>query len=96
MTKYYELAKETQLLFSIADNENEFMNIFDKFYNEAFILNHYLKFFMLTNNFNFYTRIIQNYLVSQSHMIYSFDRYFIDIERTISYIRKRLSYIEYI
>lgn len=88
VTKYYELAKETQLLFSIADNENEFMNIFDKFYNEAFILNHYLKFFMLTNNFNFYTRIIQNYLVSQSHMIYSFDRYFIDIERTISYIRK--------
>lgn len=88
VTKYYELAKETKLLFSVSDNENEFINIFAKFYNEAFILNHYLKFFMLTNNFNFYTRIIQNYLVSQSHMIYSFNRYFIDIERTIYYIRK--------
>lgn len=87
-TNYAKLSQKTSLILSIADDENSFKSKFDLFYQEVFIINHYFKFLMFSNNCSFYTRIIQNFLVSQKHTMYSYNRYFQSLRRTISYIKQ--------
>lgn len=87
-TNYAKLSQKTSLIFSVADDENSFKSKFDLFYQEVFIINHYFKFLMFSNNCSFYTRIIQNFLVSQKHTMYSYNRYFQSLRRTISYIKQ--------
>jgi hypothetical protein len=90
ITNYAKLAQSTSLILAIADDENSFKAKFDLFYQEVFILNHYFKFLMFSNNCSFYTRIIQNFLVSQNHTMYSYNRYFQSLRRTIFYINQNL------
>lgn len=85
---YSELAKKTALFFSIAENEFEFRQTFGIFYGEIFIFNHYLKFLDISNSINFYSKIIQNFLISQSHYMFSYDRSFLTLHRTNSYINE--------
>lgn len=85
---YSELAKKTTLFFSIAENEFEFRQTFGIFYGEIFIFNHYLKFLDISNSINFYSKIIQNFLISQSHYMFSYDRSFLTLHRTNSYINE--------
>lgn len=86
VTNYANLAKQTKLFFSIAQNEYEFKKTFDSFYGELFIFNHYLKFVNLSAGSDTYMKVIQNFLVSQAHLLYSYDRTFLSISRTNSYI----------
>ncbi|RXJ82216.1 6-hydroxymethylpterin diphosphokinase MptE-like protein [Arcobacter sp. F2176] len=86
VTNYANLATKTKLYFSIAQNEYEFRKTFDSFYGEIFIYNHYLKFVNISSGSDMYMKVIQNYLVSQAHLLYSYDRTFLSISRTNSYI----------
>ncbi|WP_419766197.1 MAG: 6-hydroxymethylpterin diphosphokinase MptE-like protein [Arcobacter sp.] len=88
VTDYAELAKQTILFFSIAQNEFEFKKTFEAFYGELFIFNHYLKFVNLSSGSDIYMKTIQNFLVSQAHLLYSYDRTFLSISRTNSYINQ--------
>ena len=86
VTNYATLAKQTKLFFAVAQNEFEFKKTFDFFYGELFIFNHYLKFVNLSDSSKMYMTVIQNYLVSQPHILYSYDRTFLSLSRTNSYI----------
>lgn len=86
VTNYAKLEKEARIIFSICEDEIQFKKKFDTFYCDSFIDNHFLKFFGLTNNYSIYTRIVQNYLISQGHYLYSYDRTFLSIFRTNKYI----------
>jgi hypothetical protein len=85
---YADLSKKSKLFFSIAENEFEFRQTFEIFYGEIFIFNHYLKFLNISNSINFYSKIIQNFLISQSHYMFSYDRSFLTLNRTNSYINE--------
>jgi hypothetical protein len=86
VTNYANLATKTKLFFSVAQNDYEFKKVFDSFYGELFIYNHYLKFVNISSGSDMYIKVIQNYLVSQAHLLYSYDRTFLSISRTNSYI----------
>jgi len=85
-TNYAVLAKETKLIFSVAENDYEFKKTFEAFYGELFIFNHYLKFVNLSAGSDRYMKVVQNFLVSQAHLLYSYDRTFLSLSRTNSYI----------
>ena len=82
--KYYNLERTSKLIFSIAENENEFIRSFDDFYGVGFIYNHYLKHFMFSKNCDMYVNLIQNKLVSQWHLTYDYARIIEGLERTVS------------
>ncbi len=86
VTNYANLATKTKLFFSVAQNEYEFKKVFDSFYGELFIYNHYFKFVNISSGSDMYMKVIQNYLVSQGHLLYSYDRTFLSLSRTNSYI----------
>ncbi|WP_428024402.1 6-hydroxymethylpterin diphosphokinase MptE-like protein [Arcobacter sp.] len=86
VTNYANLAKQTKLFFSVAQNEYEFKKTFESFYGELFIFNHYLKFVNISAGSDVYMKVIQNFLVSQPHLLYSYDRTFLSLSRTNSYI----------
>ena len=86
VTNYAKLAKEAKLILAIAQDEENFKNSFESFYNDSFIFNHYFKFFKLSDSFPFYTRIIQNRLVSQKFYLYPYHRTFLSLFRTNNYI----------
>lgn len=89
VTNYSKLAQEAKIIFSIADNEFQFREKFDTLYCDSFIDNHYFKFFKLTDNCNIYMKTIQNFLISQSYYLYSYDRTFSSIFRTNTYITNK-------
>ncbi|PLY08696.1 MAG: hypothetical protein C0626_12670 [Arcobacter sp.] len=86
VTNYANLSKQTKLFFSVAQNDFEFKKTFEAFYGELFIFNHYLKFVNLSAGSDIYMKTIQNFLVSQGHLLYSYDRTFLSLSRTNSYI----------
>ena len=86
VTNYAQLSKEAKLLFAVAQEEVAFRETFNKLYAEAFVLNHYFKFFQFSGNNDLYFKTIQNFLVSQPHYLYSYDRTFLSLLRTHSYI----------
>lgn len=81
-TDYTKISKESKVIFSISENESEFKKTFESFIGEAFVYNHYLKLFKLSDETNFYIERIQRFLVSQEHLTYSFDRIFLSLYRT--------------
>ena len=86
--KYSILSKFTKIVFAVAQNENEFISSFSEFYNLGFIYNHYIKLFLFSKNCEFYTNIIQNQLLFQSHIIYSYDRLLKGLNKAVSYIEE--------
>lgn len=93
VTNYAELAKNTHLTLSIAEDEISFRKSFENFYLNSFIYNHYFKFFQLSDNFSLYTKTIQNYLVSQSFLLFSYNRSFLSLYRTHSYITQDYKFL---
>ena len=94
VTNYAKLAQEANLILSIAEDELNFRNSFDQFYNESFVFNHYFKFFQLSNNFSFYIKTIQNKLVSQDFYTYPYNRTFLSLYRTHSYIMEEYKLLD--
>ncbi|RXJ66625.1 hypothetical protein CRV08_12410 [Halarcobacter ebronensis] len=89
VTNYAQLSKETKLILSIAEDDAAFGNSFDTFYNENFIYNYYFKFFELSDSYIFYKKIIQTKLVSQSFYLYTYNRTFLSLYRTNTYILEK-------
>lgn len=88
VTDYSKIAQDSTLMLAIAQNEIEFRNHFQVFLNEAYVFNHYLKLFKLNEGLDLYINIIQNVLISQDHLIYSYNRIFRSMYRTNKYIQE--------
>lgn len=85
---YSLIAKDSNITFSVAQSEMEFRELFRKHLNEAYIFNHYIKLFKLSDNTDIYINTVQNVLVSQDHLSYSYDRVFKSMYRTNNYIQQ--------
>lgn len=93
VTDYSKLFEQSQVYFYIADEEGEFTQKFKYIYYKTFFYNHYIKFFMFTQNCKIYVDYIQNFLVSQTHNIYSYDREILSLDRTYNYLKEGFNYI---
>ena len=92
--KYANLAKMTKIVFAIGQNEQEFGLEYESFYNQGFIYNHYFKLFVFSKNCDSYMKFIQNKLVSQTHIMYSYDRYLNGIAKTIGYVKDEFNFLK--
>lgn len=93
VTDYKEISKSAILYFSISELESDFLNSFNRFYNRAFLFNHYFKFLLLNNDNYIYTKFIQRYLVQLPHVMFAYDRKLKSLYRTIHYINEEIPII---
>lgn len=94
VTDYTEIAKKSELIFYIANNESEFYDKFSLNYMQTFFYNHYIKFFIFSNNCNSYINSIQTMLTSQGHYLYSYDRELMSLRRTFINAMKEYKFID--
>lgn len=93
VTNYSELSKWTMLFFSIADTEMEFRTKFDEIYFKSLPYSHYIKFFPFIKNIEIYVNLIQNRLVTQGHILYSYNRELQSLHRTYGYAKEKYKII---
>ena len=85
-TKYYEIGSDAKFYFSIAEDENSFMNIINTFLEDSFYLNRYLKYSYFPAHSESKIKFIQNALISQDFISFPY--------KTL--LRKYLKPLEYI
>ncbi len=90
----YSQIDSAKVHFAVAMNENEFKDLVYVLSEQTFMFDYYIKFFMFSINCDSYINIIQNHLVSQSHLLYSFDRQLESLKRTYEYFYDNFSYID--
>ncbi len=93
ITNYEFIAKNSDVHFAIALNEKEFSEYISLLSDETFLYDQYIKFFMFSQNCDFYINIIQNFLVSQNHILYSYDRSIESFQRTYKYMTEKFNYL---
>ena len=71
-TKYYELAQNATLFFSVADDENLFLNTVQTYLANTFYDNRYLKYCHLPMHSDQKIKLIQNSLMSQSFIFFPY------------------------
>ena len=71
-TKYYELAKNASLYFSIADDENKFLQTISIFLESNFFNNRYLKYLKFPTHSDDKIKQIQNAITTQSFIFFPY------------------------
>lgn len=94
VTEYFKLNDNCRLIFSIAENKKIFYEKFASFFRQAYMYNHYLKFFLFSNNCNVYLESIQVALTSQPHMLFTYDRKLKSFMRTITYLKQNYKFFD--
>lgn len=95
-TKYYEIAIESNFVFSIAEDEREFSESFDALYNHGFVYNHYIKHFMFSKNMNKYVEFFQKKLVTQTHLTYTYSSVIDGFHKTVKYLTDEYRFLNLI
>jgi len=73
VTPFYEIAKDSNLFFSVSQNENDFTNLMGAFLEGSFYNNRYIKYNHFLNHSNNKLKLIQNNLASQTHLTFAYD-----------------------
>lgn len=94
VTDYQSLSKITTLNLFIGLNEPEFLSELYPLLENNFIFDQYIKFFMFSGNCDFYVNILQNYLVSRSHLLFSYERELMSLKRTYEYLYEEYNFID--
>lgn len=94
ITNYETLSKDADINFAISLDENEFYDLIYVLSEETFLYDHYIKFFKFSQNCQMYIEIIQNFLVSQRHLLYSYDRALESFSRTYKYMSEGFSFFK--
>jgi len=87
VTDYDALSQKKFLVFSISESKEEFKKSFSSVFYQTHIYNHYIKFFLFSNNCQSYIDMIQNILVSQHHYLFAYNREFVSLKRTYEFIK---------
>jgi len=69
-TQYYKLFEQQQVYFSIAQNEEEFLKTFSQFYETAFSLQHYIKFYAFSDIYQKKIEKVQQLLLTRPENSY--------------------------
>ncbi|PHR70023.1 MAG: hypothetical protein COA66_13615 [Arcobacter sp.] len=92
VTNYVQLTQSKIVVFSISENKQIFEEKFSKLHRQYHSYNHYLKFFLFSNNCESYIKTIQTVLVSQSYNLYSYDRSLQSLKRTYDYVIEKFNF----
>lgn len=85
-TEYYALAKNAKLYFSIADEENTFIQLFNSFLDNNFFYNRYLKYVKFPTHTNDKIKQLQNGLITQSFIFFPYKASLFKYLKPLEYI----------
>lgn len=91
---YSLIAKDSTILFYVAENKDEFSKRFSTGYYKTFFYNQYIKFFIFSTNCEIYISSIQDILVRQPQYLYSYERELLSLKRSYEYLKKGYRYID--
>ena len=90
---YTYIAKDSILFFSIQENEQDFQLNFKSFLEKALAYNHDLKYSMFSNHYNSKIQFMLSIILSQDHLIYSYDRMLKKNVRTLNILNKNFNFL---
>ena len=93
VTDYVELAQNKIVCFSVSEIGNIFEEKFADLFKKYHSYNHYIKFFLFSQNCQSYISNIQTVLVSQSSNLYSYDRSLQSLKRTYDFASANFNFI---
>lgn len=94
VTDYEYLSKLTELKFAVSLSDYDFFKTTHFFNMETLYYNSYIKFFLFSKNMDQYINIIQDVLVSQKHLVYSYNRELLSLSRTYEYAKDEYSFFK--
>ncbi len=94
ITNYVELSQQTQLLFSIGENDNAFIDKCGSFLVEQYIYNNNIKFSLFSESHRSKLAQIQSSIVSQSQMTYDYSRHFLRTLRPLEYWTQKFNFLD--
>lgn len=92
-TDYEEISKRTKLYLYVNLNKDQFYERFSSFIPKVYVYNHYMKFFLFSKSCEMYFEVIQNILISQHHILYSYNRELASLSKTYEYVKKESNFL---
>lgn len=92
-TPFYEFSSDIKLIFSIAEDENSFVDTMSIFLEDSFFLNRYLKYSYFPAHSDTKIKLIQNALASQDFISFPYKTLLTKYLRPLEYINQNNSII---
>jgi hypothetical protein len=93
-TSYEEIAKKSQIIFFVSTDKETFTTKFREFHDQAYLYNHYIKFFLFSKTCEVYFEGIQAMLASQSHNMFAYDRELLSLTETAKYVQDDFNFFK--
>lgn len=90
---YYEIAKESKLIFSIFDSKKEFSQPASIFLKSSFYYNHYIKYFQMINQKEEKLKEFQILLASQSHNLFYYNAILEQYLKPLDYLQNGFNFL---
>ncbi|WP_424688447.1 motility associated factor glycosyltransferase family protein [Halarcobacter ebronensis] len=94
LVNYERISTKTRILFFVGLSKEDFYGEFRTFQDKTFLYNQYIKFFLFSKSCEVYFDSIQNALISQAHLMYSYERELKSIVRTYNYSQKHFNFMD--
>jgi len=82
-----------KLFFSIFDDEKEFKEVSNKFLQEMFIYNHFIKYFQILSHDDHKTKEFQKIVVSQSYLVFNYSALTSGMIRPLIHIKEKYNFL---
>ncbi len=92
-TNYAKLAKNAKLIFSVFENQNEFVTTAQKFLQEQYHYNHYIKFFQMLSHSNEKREEFHVAVGSQSHQLFFYHHLLIQYLQPLEYMFEEYKFL---
>jgi len=92
-TPYYQIAEHAKLHFCISDDTNHFKQSAQKFLDEEFYYNHYIKFFQALHHSDEKLKQLHNIIVTQSHLNFFYSSIVEQYTRSLYYLNNGYNFL---
>lgn len=92
-TSYDEIGKNSKLIFSIADTNDEFLKKCDIFLEERYVLNYNIKFNLFSEHASYLISMFKNKIVQQNFIVYDYKRRYRSNETPLMYIKDKYNFL---
>lgn len=90
---YYELARKSKLVFSVFDTNETFSKTAEKFINDEFYNNHYIKYFQMLSHNEDKLKEFHIKTASQSHNLFYYDSILKQYTRPLDYLKNSFNFL---
>ncbi len=92
-TNYVKLTENAQLIFSVFEDQNEFVTTAERFLKEHYHYNHYIKFFQMLSHSDEKRREFHIAVGSQSHQLFFYHHHLLQYLQPLEYMFDRYKFL---